>query len=294
MGSAQEGCGAGATQAAGAYIKYCSKTTYSCYNGRAGIPSAARVGPPVGCVQHRQHRAPLRALTDFARPSKQLGLAAPQPVHRDQHALVGARANGFLLELLDRAHVGGLGHADLAVVDLDAELRHQRRLDVAHDLLGLHVAGGQYVDLTYLAQRRHDHARRQHACKARDQVLGTFHPPRIGRLPGGCQRQRVPVAAFRDLSRIRRCHVDRSPVATWFRPEALARYNARSAATSTSSVSGPRPARNSATPMLTVTSPDGYPRSRPITSTPSRTLSATTSAPCTPVRTSTRTNSSPP
>ena len=44
-----------------------------------------------------------------------------------------------------------------------------------------------------------------------------------------------------------------SPVATWLRPAALARYNARSAATSTSSSF--LSVRYSATPMLAVTSP---------------------------------------
>src|SRR5207249_6304269 len=35
-----------------------------------GLPP--RVGPSVGCIQHRQHRAPLRAFPDLARPREQL------------------------------------------------------------------------------------------------------------------------------------------------------------------------------------------------------------------------------
>src|SRR5439155_7479498 len=170
----------------------------------------------------------------------------------DHHPLLGTGADRLLLHLLDRPHVGGLRHADLAVVDLQAELRHQRRFDVADHLLRLLVVAGEHVDLAHLAERRHHHAGRQHAREARDQVLGALHPPRIGRL--GSRRQRLaPPRAFG----LGRSHAWRSPVATWFRPEALARYSARSAATSTSSVSGPRPGTNSATPTLTVTSPSG-------------------------------------
>src|SRR5881392_613381 len=69
-------------------------------------------------------------------------------------------------------------HADLAVVDLQAELRHQRRLDVAHHLLRLLVAGGEHVDLAHLAERRHHHPSGEHPGEAGDQVLGALDPPR--------------------------------------------------------------------------------------------------------------------
>src|SRR2546422_9887987 len=130
---------------------------------------------------------------------------------------------------------------------------HQRRLDVAHHLLRLLVAGGEHVDLAHLAQRGHHHPGGEHAGEAGDQVLGALHPPRVGRLGRG---QRDRIAVLRALE-IGRCHAQRSPVATWFRPEALARYSPRTAATSPSSVSGPRPGTNSATPTLAVTSPSG-------------------------------------
>src|SRR5207302_577471 len=47
--------------------------------------SAPRVCPPVGCIQHRQHRAPFGALANLARPREQLRLPPAQPVHRHQH-----------------------------------------------------------------------------------------------------------------------------------------------------------------------------------------------------------------
>src|SRR5207244_3813746 len=338
--------------------------------------SAARVGPAVRRIQHREHRAPLRALADLARPREQLRLPPAEPVHRHEHepaiegvddrralerdrvvgqqlvqterrsarrrlhavprgvrplllglrltprarqldahdhtlrplrrpdlealedhdAPLGPRAHRVLLQLLDRSHVRGLGHADLAVVDLHAELRHQGRLDVPHHLLRLDVARGQDVDLAHLAERRHHHARRQDPRESGDQVLGALYAPRIGDLSTSAarsERGNLPIAAA-TLRRIRCRHVSRSPVATRFLPEALALYRARSAATSTSSDSGARPGANSAPPMLTVTRPAAYPRRVPIASTLPRTLSATPSAPSTPVRTSTSTNSSPP
>src|SRR3989449_10808629 len=173
---------------------------------------------------------------------------------KHHHPLLGAGAHRLLLHLLDRPHVGGLRDADLAVVDLQAELRHPRRLDVADHLLCLLVAGREHVDLAHLPQRGYHYAGRQHPREARDQVLGALHPPRIGCL--GRRREGQRVAVFHAFG-IGKGHAQRSPVATWFRPEALARYSARPAATSTSSVSGPRPGPNSATPTLAVTSPSG-------------------------------------
>ena len=67
------------------------------------------------------------------------------------------------------------------MIDLEAELRHQRRLDVAHDLLRLHVALGEDVHLAHLAERRRHHARRQHARQPRDQVLQPLDSPGIRR-----------------------------------------------------------------------------------------------------------------
>src|SRR5207245_11647610 len=66
-----------------------------------------------------------------------------------------------------------------------------------------------------------------------------------------------------------------SPNATWLRPAALARYSARSAATRTSSTAGPRPGANSATPILTVTSPAGTPPPHPPPHHPRRPSSPT-------------------
>src|SRR5712691_1317743 len=54
---------------------------------------AARVSPPVSRVQHRQHRAPLRALADLGRSRQQLRLAAAQPVHRHEHELAVERVD---------------------------------------------------------------------------------------------------------------------------------------------------------------------------------------------------------
>ena len=68
---------------------------------------------------------------------------------------VSCHPEGFL-QRLDGTHIRRLRHADLAVIDLEAELRHQRRLDVAHHLLGLHVALGENVLLAHFAQRRRD------------------------------------------------------------------------------------------------------------------------------------------
>src|SRR6266480_5880986 len=45
------------------------------------------VGPPIGCIQHRQHGAALGALADLRRPRQQLRLATAQPMHRDEHEL---------------------------------------------------------------------------------------------------------------------------------------------------------------------------------------------------------------
>src|SRR5256884_414099 len=205
------------------------------------VPLLSRLRPP---PLERQLHAHDHALRPLRGPSL-------EPLE-DDPPLLGAGAHRLILHLLDRAHVGGLRHADLAVVDLQAQLRHQRRLDVAHHLLRLLVAGGEHRDLAHLAQRGHHHPGREDPGEAGDQVLGALHPPRIGRLGRGRQGQRI--AVLRALG-IGRGHAQRSPVATWFRPDALARYSARSAATSTSSVSGPRPGTNSATPTLTVTSP---------------------------------------
>src|ERR1051326_2292597 len=276
--------------------------TYSDVTVPGGRNSAARVGPPVGCIQHRQHRAPLGALANLARAREQLRLPPTQPVHRhqhelaverlddlrplerhgvvgqqlieterrsprrrldaiahrvgplllrlrvlaldrhqhaedhppppcrgdehpgrpfggprlealeDHHPLVGAGPDRLLLHLLDGPHVGGLGHADLAVIDFHAQLRHQRRLDVPHHLLRLHLAGGEHVDLAQLAQRRHHHARRQDAREPRDQVLGALHPPRVGSLARGRERQGVAIfRAPRSLSRIGWRHVTQLP-----------------------------------------------------------------------------------
>src|SRR5207245_57296 len=131
----------------------------------------------------------------------------------DHDAPLGPGAYRVLLQLLDRSHVRGLGHADLAVIDLHAELRHQRRLDVPHHLLRLDVARGQDVDLAHLAERRHHHARRQDPREAGDQVLGAPHPPRVGSLARGRERQCVAIfrAAPPSLSRIGWRHVTQLP-----------------------------------------------------------------------------------
>src|SRR5690349_24687876 len=57
------------------------------------ISSPPRVGPPVGCIQHREHRAALRALTNLARAREQLRLPPAQPVHRYEHELAIERVD---------------------------------------------------------------------------------------------------------------------------------------------------------------------------------------------------------
>src|SRR5207244_10741533 len=203
--------------------------------------SAARVGPAVRRIQHRDYRAPLRALANLARPREQLRLPPAEPVHRHEHepaiecvddrralerdrvvgqqlvqterrgarrrlhavprgvrplllglrltplerqldaydhalrplgrpdlealedhdAPLGPGAYRVLLQLFDRPHVRGLGHADLAVIDLHAELRHQRRLDVPHHLLRLDVAARQHVALPTFARPLYPTASRE-------------------------------------------------------------------------------------------------------------------------------------
>src|SRR5256885_1180087 len=263
-------------------------TTYSDVTVLGEAILTACIRPPDGCIQHRQHRAPLRALANLARARQELRLPPAQPVHRhehelaverlddlrslkrhgvvgqelveterrgprrrlhavarrvgslllrlrflalerephpdlhalrplrgphlesleDHHALLGAGADGLLLHPLDGPHVGGLGHADLAVVDLDAQLGHERRLDVPHHLLRLYLAAGEHVDLAHLAQRRHHHARRQDAGEPRDQVLGALHPPRVRSLARGREGKCVAILpAAWGLSRIGWRHV---------------------------------------------------------------------------------------
>src|SRR6266568_7329733 len=53
----------------------------------------ASVSPAVGGVQHGQNCASLRTLPNLARAGQQLGFAAPQPVHRDQHELAVERVD---------------------------------------------------------------------------------------------------------------------------------------------------------------------------------------------------------
>ncbi len=95
----------------------------------------------------------------------------------------------FPLQRLDRLHVRRLGNADLPVVDLEAELGQQRRLDVPHQLLGRETGLGQHVDLAHLAQRRGDHPRREDPLQAGEQVLRPPHSPGIR------DRHRRPAAA---------------------------------------------------------------------------------------------------
>src|SRR5437588_5819078 len=251
-------------------------------------PIARRVGPHlVGLrllVAERELHPYLHALRPLARPHFEILEHDDPPV--------GTLADRFFVQRLDRPDIRRLRDADLAVIDLEAELRHQRRLDIAHHLLRRDVALGEDVYLAHLAERRRHHARRQHAGQRRDQVLQPLHPPRIG--SASAERQ---VGLVRCWCRTG-CHVDFSSgsvavaTPTRFRPAALARYSARSAATSTSSsfFSG----RYSATPMLAVTSRSGYPIPMPAPCTAARTFSATPRAPSSPVPTNTTTNSSPP
>src|SRR2546421_970555 len=276
----------------GLLLRLSTTRSYYITPSRGSANSTPRIRPPVGCIQHRQHRAPLRTFADLARPREQLRFAPPQPMHRHQyelpierlddrgalerhrvvgqqlvatqrrrpcrrlhavphrvgplllrlrvlsfkrqaypdqhplrplrgphleplenhHPLLGAGAHSLLLHLLDGPHVGGLGHADLAVVDLHPQLRHQRRLDVPHHLLRLHVAGGEHVDLAHLAQGRHHHAGRQHAGQAGNQVLRALHPPRVGSLARGREGERFALLwGARRLRRIGWRHVTLLP-----------------------------------------------------------------------------------
>src|SRR2546429_414917 len=144
------------------------------------VPLLSRLRPP---PLERQLHAHDHALRPLRGPSL-------EPLE-DDPPLLGAGAHRLILHLLDRAHVGGLRHADLAVVDLQAQLRHQRRLDVAQHLLRLLVAGGEHVDLAHLAQRRHHHPGGEHAGAAGDQGLAALHAPRIGRLGRGGPGTRI-------------------------------------------------------------------------------------------------------
>src|SRR5579859_127264 len=218
-------------------------------------PIARRVGPDLLGLRLLLAITQLHAHHHALRPLRRPNLE----VLEDDDAALGALADCLFLQCLDRPDVRRLRHADLAMIDLEAELRHQRRLDVADHLLGLHAAPGEDVHLAHLAERRHHDARRKDTGEGRDQVLDPLHPPRIGRIAAEWQSGLIRVRR-----RLRRHAVSSPPpspaVATWLRPAALARYSARSAATSTSSsflsLSDPPP-RYSATPMLAVTSPVG-------------------------------------
>ena len=216
-------------------------------------PIARRVGPQLVRLRlllaERELHAHLHPLRALRRPHLE--------ILEHDHPPLGALGDRFFLQRLDRPHVRGLRHADLAMIDLEAELRHQRRFDVAHDLLGLDAGPREHMHLAHLAERRHHHPRRQHAGQRRDEVFDPLHAPRIGLTDAS------PPSPFRWTQRLRLlwrrigCHSDGSSpdVATRFRPPALARYSARSAATSTSSSFFAE--LYSATPMLAVTSPGG-------------------------------------
>src|SRR6185503_8150330 len=82
------------------------------------------------------------------------------------------------LQHRDRLQFRRLRDADLAMIDLQSQLRHQRALDVAHHLLGQHRGVGQHVHfLDLAAATRHD-PRRENARQRADQFFGPPHRPR--------------------------------------------------------------------------------------------------------------------
>src|SRR5690606_25582755 len=180
--------------------------------------------------------------------------------------------------------------------DPQAQVRQQRRLDVADHLLGGLRVGGQDVDLAHLTQRGGHHPCREHPLERGEQVLGPTHAPRIG---GGIGLAALALGVEElrgcghEWPLLRRPSAKKVVHAMVFRPAALARYSARSARSS----SGPSPGAAgsySATPMLTVICPLWKPSRSAACSTRSRTASATRSAPARSVRVSRTTNSSPP
>src|SRR5438105_949428 len=204
------------------------------------------VGPTIGCIQHRQHGAALGALTNLRRPRQQLRLAPAQPVHRDEHKLAVER-------------IDDLGPLERHRVVAEQLVQTQRgcpgrRLHAVARGVGPLLLGRGVLPLERQLPP-HPHPLRAPRGPRLAPLNTPPAPPATPATPGSGSGSRSgdPSGVSTGLGSTRHC----SPNATWLRPAALARYSARSAATRTSSTAGPRPGANSATPMLTVTSPAG-------------------------------------